>query len=109
MNKDCKLKPYCSEDCATCTDEYKAKKIALMDAIRPTLIAVSEALAPILRELTRTAAQVHSVIIKSYPDKRVAYLALHHRKRRVRKKNQRRIENDIRLTFKRMRSKNDTL
>lgn len=78
--KECPFKQYCEEDCEVCTDEKKAK-----------LSAITEAMIPLLIEVTRTVKMLAQEVLMYYPNKRIIYLALKHPKKRVRKKNTRRI------------------
>lgn len=92
--KDCELQPYCNKDCLQCgyfknvmrREEFKEAcnelKDAVIDLFTPILDLISNAIDTIWDTLKA---------IYQFPNKRVIYLALHHPKEKVRKKNINRI------------------
>ena len=52
---------------------------------------LADALAPQIQQLIKDFTHLYDQILRSYPDKRIVWLALHHKKERIRKKNRRRI------------------
>ena len=64
------------------------------EAFDPLIQAVwktMDALAPQIESMTKEFARLWDAVLKSYPDNRVVWLALHHKKERIRKKNRKRI------------------
>lgn len=75
------------------TDE---KKQQLTEAIKTAEKAINAlVLVPIVLELTKQVVELCKNIISLYPNKRVVHLALHSKKKRVRKKNMHRIIKDM--------------
>lgn len=89
---DCPLKPYCNEDCNACTDANKEDKIyRVVDALQPIVSSIVEVLTPAIQEAMTAINNIWRSVMECYPNRRVVYLALHHRKKRIRKKNTKRI------------------
>lgn len=61
------------------------------DALVPLFQSIIDALAPMIKQCTDAVTHLWDEILKSYPDKRVVWLAFHHPKARVRKKNRNKI------------------
>lgn len=59
--------------------------------IVPLIQDISIAVISAFKEIAEQISQRITALIKLYPNKRIVYLALHHPKERVRKKNMRRI------------------
>lgn len=76
------------EECARIVQE-------IMDVLVPCI-------QPVMDEIIRTM----DLILESYPDKRIVWLALHHKKERIRKKNRNRILKWIERSAKRGNKKN---
>ena len=89
---DCPFKPYCKEDCATCTDADKAEKIdRVVEALQPIVASILEVLTPAVQEAMTAINNIWRSVIGCYPNRRVVHLALHHHKKKIRKKNTKRI------------------
>ena len=89
---DCPFKPYCNEDCATCTDADKAEKIdRVVEVLQPIVANIVEVLTPAIQEAVTAINNMWRYVIECYPNRRVVHLALHHRKKKIRKKNTKRI------------------
>lgn len=89
---DCPFKPYCNYDCTTCTDADKAEKIDLVvESLQPIVANIAEVLAPAIQEAIATINDMWRSVIECYPKRRVVHLALHHHKKKIRKKNTNRI------------------
>ena len=69
------------------TDEEKER---ITEAVKTVEMTVSD-----LFEAVKQVVELYNKIISSYPNKRVVYLALHSKKKRVRRKNTRRILKDF--------------
>ncbi len=63
----------------------------MVDALVPVIQGIIDALAPTIKQCSDTIIQLWEAIAKTCPDKRVVWLAFHHKKARVRKKNMARI------------------
>ena len=89
---NCPFKPYCNDDCAACTDADKAEKIALVvEALQPIVANILEVLTPAIQEAMAAINDMWRDVIECYPNRRVVHLALHHHKKKIRKKNTNRI------------------
>ena len=89
---DCPFKPYCNEDCTACTDEDKAEKIdRVVEALQPIVANIVEVLTPAIQEAMTAINNMWRSVIECYPNRRVVHLALHHHKKKIRKKNTNRI------------------
>ena len=92
QNNECVFKKYCNDDCGSCSDKNEAKKIdRMVEALQPIFSNIIEVLVPVIQETTKTINSLWQSVIECYPNRRVVYLALHHPKERVRKKNTQRI------------------
>ena len=63
----------------------------IIDAFVPVVQSIIDAIVPIIEHGVEVITQFWDEILKSYPDKRIVWLAFHHPKARVRKKNRNRI------------------
>ena len=72
-----------------------------VEAIQHLAQSVSEVLMPILDSAIKIMKTIWDAVLHTYPNKRVVYLAMHHPKERVRKKNRNRIIKWINLQYKR--------
>lgn len=63
----------------------------LLDELVPICQRLIDALAPAIDQTLKKLSVLWDDILKSYPDKRIVWLAFHHKKERVRKKNRHRI------------------
>ena len=63
----------------------------LVDALVPAVQHLIDAIAPMVDVSVKNLVLLWDEILKSYPNKRVVWLAFHHPKERVRKKNRNRI------------------
>ena len=89
---DCPFKPYCNEDCAACTDADKSKKTdRVVEALQPIVANIVEVLTPAIQEAMTAINNMWRSVIECYPNRRVVHLALHHHKKKIRKKNTKRI------------------
>jgi hypothetical protein len=89
---DCPFKPYCNEDCTVCADADKAQKIdRVVEALQPIVASIVEVLTPAIEEATTAINNMWRSVVECYPNRRVVHLALHHRKKKIRKKNTNRI------------------
>jgi hypothetical protein len=89
---DCPFKPYCNEDCANCTDADKSEKIdRVVEALQPIVANIVEVLTPAIQEAVTAISNMWRAVIECYPNRRVVHLALHHHKKKIRKKNTKRI------------------
>ncbi len=95
-NKKCPLGVYCECDCNTCTKEDKKEKLQIcIDVVVPVVEELCSVILPVMHDVVKTIYQGWKEVIKTYPYKKVAYLALYHPKKRVRKKNMNRIVKSI--------------
>ena len=89
---DCPFKPYCNEDCTACTDEDKAEKIdRVVEALQPIVASIVEVLTPAIEEAMTAINNIWRSVMECYPNRRIVHLALHHHKKKIRKKNTKRI------------------
>ena len=89
---NCPFKPYCNDDCTACTDADKAEKIALVvESLQPIVSNIMEVLTQAIQEAMAAINDMWRDVIECYPNRRVVHLALHHRKKKTRKKNTKRI------------------
>ena len=88
----CEFKPYCENDCESCEfiKDLKAQQ-DLEQAIQNIKNAIYEAFKPLAEKALETVKAVNEAYIRTTPNKRLQHLALHHKKKRVRKKNIHRI------------------
>lgn len=63
----------------------------MIDAFVPIAQSIIDAIVPLIKPCIDEITGLWDQILKSYPDKRVVWLAFHHPKERVRKKNRNRI------------------
>ena len=63
----------------------------IIDAFVPVAQCIIDALVPLIEPCIDATTRLWDEILKSYPDKRVVWLAFHHPKEKVRKKNRNRI------------------
>lgn len=93
------LLPY---DWELLTEEEKAERLYnVLQEIARIYQNIVEALTPIIKNVISTANRIWEAIFHTYPNKRVVWLAMHHPKERVRKKNRNRIIKWINLLYKR--------
>jgi hypothetical protein len=85
-------------DIATAQQQYQNMKeyfIPLvqnvMDALVPVVQNIFAALNPYILEVAENLTTFYNALIHTYPNKRVVWLATHHKSARVRKKNRKRI------------------
>ena len=89
---NCPFKPYCNEDCTACTDEDKAEKIdRVVEALQPIVASIVEVLTPAIEEAMTAINNIWRSVMECYPNRRIVHLALHHHKKKIRKKNTNRI------------------
>lgn len=89
---NCPLKPYCNEDCTKCTDADKAEKIGrVVESLQPIVANIVEILTPVIQGAVSAINNMWRAVIECYPNHRVVHLALHHHKKKTRKKNTNRI------------------
>ena len=89
---DCPFKPYCNEDCTACTDEDKVEKIdRVVEALQPIVASIVQVLTPAIEEAMTAINNMWRSLMECYPNRRVVHLALHHHKKKIRKKNTNRI------------------
>ena len=92
QNNECPLKEYCNDDCTACADADKAEKITLVvEALQPIVANILEVLTPAIQEAMAAINDMWRDVIECYPNRRVVHLALHHHKKKIRKKNTNRI------------------
>lgn len=92
MTKKCSLKAFCQDDCKICTNENKIeKRQRIVELIEPIVADIMTTLAPVIENAIQNFTHLWKCIMETYPNKRVVYLALHHPKEKVRKKNTNRI------------------
>lgn len=63
----------------------------MIDDLVPVVQSIIDAIAPALERCVAEINRILDAVLKSYPDKRVVWLAFHHKKAKVRKKNRKRI------------------
>lgn len=63
----------------------------IIDAFVPVIQCVIDAIVPMIEPFVDAFNQTWYAKLKSYPDKRIVWLALNHKKAKVRKKNLKRI------------------
>ena len=92
QNNECPLKKYCNDDCGACTDADKVEKIDLVvESLQQIVANIVEVLTPAVQEAMTAINNMWRSVIECYPNRRVVHLALHHRKKKIRKKNTNRI------------------
>lgn len=72
-----------------------------VEAIQRLAQSIAEELIPVLNSVIEAMKKIWDAVLHTYPNKRVVYLAMHHPKERVRKKNRNRIIKWINLQYKR--------
>lgn len=72
-----------------------------VETIQSLAQAMTDVLKPILDEAMKVIKTILDAVLHSYPNKRVVWLAIHHPKERVRKKNRNRIIKWINQQYKR--------
>lgn len=77
---------------------FQNLKDALIQAYKPVLDTcvqivqnIMDALTPQVQQALKEIVRLCDLVLESYPDKRIVWLALHHKKERIRKKNRNRI------------------
>ena len=73
----------------------------MTDALVPIVQSIIDAIVPMIEPCIDAITQIWDEVLKSYPDKRVVWLAFYHPKARVRKKNRSRIAKYIAKAVKR--------
>ena len=63
----------------------------MIDDLVPVVQSIIDAIAQALERCVAEINRIWDAVLKSYPDKRVVWLAFHHKKAKVRKKNRKRI------------------
>lgn len=63
----------------------------ITDALASVIQSITDELVPLIEECIETISELWDAVLKEYPDKRIVWLAFHHKKERVRKKNRNRI------------------
>ena len=63
----------------------------MIDALVPVVQRMIDALVPFIPPILDEITNLWEAMLRSYPNKRVVWLAFHHKKERVRKKNRKRI------------------
>ena len=63
----------------------------MIDAFVPVVQCLIDAIVPLIEPCIDSITQTWEAILKSYPDKRIVWLAFYHPKAKVRKKNRERI------------------
>jgi hypothetical protein len=81
-------------------EEQAARMYAVTQAVAPILGSMLQALMPIINQAITEFKRLWETILHTYPNKRVVWLATHHPKERVRKKNRNRICKWINLQYK---------
>lgn len=79
------------------SEEYQK----VIEAVQCLAQSIAEVLIPILNSAIESIKTICDAVLHIYPNKRVVYLAMHHPKERVRKKNRNRIIKWINLQYKR--------
>ena len=72
----------------------------IIDDFVPVIQCIFDAIVPLIEPFIDEITRLWNEILKSYPDKRVVWLAFHHPKARVRKKNRNRIAKYIEKAVK---------
>lgn len=67
----------------------------MIDAFVPVVQSIIDAVAQLIEPVIDEVNRLWGEVLKSYPDKRVVWLAFHHKKAKVRKKNRNRISKYI--------------
>jgi hypothetical protein len=73
----------------------------MIDALVPVAQCITDVIVPQIQSIFDSFVKLWDEVLKSYPDKRVVWLAFHHPKERVRKKNRNRIGKHIAKAVKR--------
>lgn len=63
----------------------------IIDALVPVVQSIIDAIVPVIEHYSNEITRMWDAILKAYPDNRVVWLAFHHKKAKVRKKNRKRI------------------
>ena len=63
----------------------------ILDACYRILQKLVDTFTPQTQQAIKEISRINDSVLKSYPDKRIVWLALHHKKERIRKKNRKRI------------------
>lgn len=88
----CELKPYCDKNCEECDFAKQQEAIqAFNEAVENLKNAILEVLTPLLDNILKFINKMWDAVLHVYPNKKVLNLALHHPKKRTRKKNINRI------------------
>lgn len=72
----------------------------ILDAFAPVAQGIIDAIVPLIEPCIDEITRLWDEVLKSYPDKRVVWLAFHHKKAKVRKKNRHRIAKYIEKAVK---------
>lgn len=90
---ECELKPYCTQDCnEVCNGDCNECKYK--ETIEGAVIQLKKAIFDLIEPIADTVNQIVNLyweILKTYENNRVAQLATNHKKKRIRKKNMKRI------------------
>lgn len=95
------MKVMCDDWESLTPEEQEARMYAVMQAFVPVFESMLQVLVPIVNQAITEFKRLWEAILHTYPNKRVAWLATHHPKERVRKKNRNRICKWINLQYKR--------
>lgn len=82
-------------------EQREARLCAVKQAIEPILESILQVLVPIVKQVITEIERLWEAVLHTYPNKRVVWLATHHPKERVRKKNRNRIFKWMKLQYKR--------
>lgn len=89
---ECEFKPYCDDDCKNCNFAKEQKQMKeLNEAVAELRESLMEIFAPVCEACIEAAEKMTDAFCRTYHNKRVVHLALHHPKEKVRKKNGHRI------------------
>lgn len=88
----CEFQDLCNknyESCKKTTEKIDIKTVG--GEMQAIIKEFAEIIAPFIETLKKTYEKIYESILYTYPNRRVVWLALYHKKRRVRQKNRNRI------------------
>ena len=105
--RDMRMPDYLDDWESLTPEEQEARLCAIKQAVEPILGSILQVLVPIVKQLITEIERLWETILHTYPNKRVVWLATHHPKERVRKKNRNRIVKWMKLQYKRKGGESD--
>lgn len=91
VSSGCELTEEQKENFRKVYEEIRAVVQRVSEEIARIVQTIWEAIKPIVKAIAEKLSCFYEVVLKTYPNRRVVWLALHHKRERVRKKNKARI------------------